>query len=134
MDKLLDMGIDGWKVDQAEQRLGAKVLTSLGTINKSDFKYYYYAAIADHTLKRNSQGIILARPFSHQGGFAACVDKCIVGWGGDYSGNWNGIEKQLRDLYISARNSYAALCVEVGGYFKARPTKLQLIRTPNSEL
>ncbi len=123
MSKLIKMGVDGWKVDEAEQYLeGPFITTSIGAIKKSDFKRYYYAAVADQTRKQNPESIILARPFS------AGIDKCIVGWCGDYPGQWQGIRGQMRNLYKAAAAGYAVLCVEVGGFLGARPTKESLLR------
>ncbi len=128
MARIMKMGADGWKVDQAEDYLGKVVETSLGPMKKSLFKRYYYAALADLSLELNPESLIVARPFSHQGGFAAPVSKCAVGWGGDYGGDWKGLILQVQDLYKSARAGYGALCVEVGGFNGAKPSREQLVR------
>jgi len=122
MHKLMKMGIDGWKVDEAEQYLDEPIVTSIGAIKKSEFKPYYYAALADQSRKQNPESLILARPFS------AGINKCIVGWGGDYSGDWEGLRSQMHSLYKSAKAGYSVLCVEVGGFLGAGPTKESLIR------
>jgi len=123
MNKLMKMGVDGWKVDEAEQYLEKSiVITSIGAIEKSEFKKYYYAAVADQSRKLNPESIILARPFS------ASINKCIVGWCGDYSGDWEGIRSQMHNLYKSAEAGYSTLCVEVGGFLGAKPTKESLLR------
>ena len=123
MDRLMKTGIDGWKVDEAEQYLEDPLqATSIGGIKKAEFKPYYYAAVADQSKKRNPESLILARPFS------ASINKCIVGWGGDYSGDWEGLRSQMRRLYTAAQGGYSTLCVEVGGFLGARPTKESLIR------
>ena len=128
MAKHHNKGIDGWKVDQAEQYLGSSVSTSIGTIPKSEFKPYYYAAVADQSLKYKPDSLIICRPYSHQGGYAARIDTATVGWGGDYSGDLSGLRKQMKDLYRSAETGYGTLAVEVGGFTGQAPTKNQLIR------
>jgi len=123
MDKLMKMGIDGWKVDEAEQYLEDPLqATSIGAIKKAEFKPYYYAAVADQSKNLNPESLILARPFS------ASINKCTVGWGGDYSGDWGGLRSQMQRLYTAAQAGYSTLCVEVGGFLGAKPTKKSLIR------
>lgn len=128
LDKVMEMGIDGWKVDQAENYLGKTVETSIGTIKKSEFKPYYYAQVQQQALAHNPESLIIARPYSHQGGYAASINRCTVGWGGDYEGNFGGIRKQMKDLYRSASTGYGTLAVEVGGFFRSHPSKKSLIR------
>jgi len=128
MDKLHAIGVDGWKVDQGEQTLGKQILSSIGEISLQKFKTYYYSALTNHATATNPRIITLARPISHQGGKAAPIDKCIVGWSGDFRGSWAGMQKQRSLLYQSANAGYGALCVEVGGYTGAKSTKEELIR------
>jgi alpha-glucosidase (family GH31 glycosyl hydrolase) len=123
MAKLMKMGIDGWKVDEAEQYLADPLqATSIGAINKAEFKPYYYAAVADLSKKLNPESLILARPFS------ASINKSTATWGGDYSGDWEGLRSQMHRLYTAAQAGYSAICVEVGGFLGAKPTKESLIR------
>jgi alpha-glucosidase (family GH31 glycosyl hydrolase) len=123
MDKLMKMGVDGWKVDEAEQYLADPLqATSIGAIKKAEFKLYYYGAIADQTKKLNPESLILARPFS------ASINKGTALWGGDYSGDWGGLRSQMHRLYTAAQGGYSAICVEIGGFLGAKPTKKTLIR------
>ncbi len=128
LDRMMAMGVDGWKVDQAEHYLADMVQTSIGEIEKSQFKPYYYAQVRDRAYEHNRESLIFARPYSHQGGFAASRNKCTVGWCGDYSGDFAGLRKQMQNLYKSANAGYGALAVEVGGFFRDHPTKQSLIR------
>lgn len=128
MDNVLDMGIDGWKVDQSPDRLGGTIDTSIGTISKQEFKEYYYADFYDYTTNKNPQGIALARPYSSQGGFGAPISKLNMGWPGDNQGNWGGLVEQLDDIYRSAEAGYGAFGAEVGGYYGEAPGKEVLIR------
>ena len=128
LDKILVMGIDGWKTDAGADALGDIVETSIGVIAKQDFKACYYADMIDYTLTANPAGIIFARPYSHQGGRGATKSKCTVGWCGDFYGDWEGLRDQLQQLYVSAKANYGALAVEVGGYYGINPEKRQLIR------
>lgn len=128
MDKVFTQGVYGWKVDQGEFWLGETVKTSKGTMPQERFRPYYYDAMYDYTRKKNDEAIIIARPYSHQGGLAASVDKVQMGWCGDFSGNWDGIRQQLDNIYQSAQNGYAAVAMEVAGFFKGRSTKEEFVR------
>ena len=57
-------------------------------MSNEEFRAYYYDAMYEYTVKKNPQGIIIARPYSHQGGYAASVEKMNMGWCGDLSGDW----------------------------------------------
>ena len=129
LDKVFVEGVYGWKTDQGEHALpGDTVLTHVGRIPKREFKKYYYSHMYDYTLRKNPEGIILARPFSHQGGFAAPIDKGGVGWCGDFAGDWKGLKKQINNIYVSVNAGYGAVACEIGGFFEERSNKEQFIR------
>lgn len=128
LDKVFIDGIYGWKVDQGEFWFGDTINTYAGTMSNSEFRPYYYDAMYDYTVKKNPSGVIIARPYSHQGGFAASVEKLNMGWCGDFSGDWKGLKLQINNIYKSAEKGYGSIACEVGGFFQARSSKSQLIR------
>jgi alpha-glucosidase (family GH31 glycosyl hydrolase) len=130
MDGLLNIGIDGWKVDNSAHRVSDPVVTSMGSIPRLDFKKYYAADFYDYTRTKGPKGVIMVRPYSAaQGGFGSSVSKCAVGWVGDHKGGFSGIGTQLSDVYTSAQAGYSMVGVEVGGYVKdSPPSKRSLIR------
>lgn len=128
LDKVFVKGVYGWKVDQGEIYFGDTVLTSKGPMTNVDFRPYYYNSMYQYTTSRKPEGAILGRPFSHQGGFEASVDQLSLGWCGDFEGSWSGLKTQIDNIYKSAEAGYGAPGCEVGGFFRARSTKNQLIR------
>lgn len=128
LDKAFTEGVSGWKVDQAEFWFGDGLKTSIGTLSNAEFRPYYYDAMFDYVTARRKDGITIARPFSHQGGYAASIDKVSLGWCGDFSGDWSGLKQQIHNIYTSAEHGYGALACEVGGFFMARSNKKQFIR------
>lgn len=128
MDKAFTKGVCGWKVDQGEYYTGDQVKTSIGTMPQAEFRPYYYNAIFDYTTARKKDGLIIGRPYSHQGGFAASVGKLNMGWCGDFNGNWDGIRLQLDNIYQSAEKGYGAVAMEIGGFFEGRSTREEFIR------
>jgi len=146
MDKVFTDGVYGFKVDQGEYYFadslsmihaklgqdktyfGDTITTSIGRISIREFKRYYYDSMYDYAKKRKSEAITLARPFSHQGDFAASISKLGLGWSGDFKGNYKGLKLQISNIYTSAKAGYGALACEVGGFYEDRSTKEQLIR------
>jgi len=128
LDKVFIDGVYGWKVDQGEYWFGDTLDTSVGRMSNAEFRPYYYDAMYDYTISRNPAGVIIARPYSHQGGYASCVKKLNMGWCGDFSGDWNGLKQQIDNIYNSALRGYGSLACEVGGFYMARSTMKQLIR------
>lgn len=128
LDRVFIDGVYGWKVDQGEDYLGQTVETSKGTISKKAFAKYYYDSMFDYAVSRKSDGITIARPYSHQGGFAASVSKMNLGWCGDFSGDWRGLKQQVNNIYVSSQAGYAAVATEVGGFYGRAANGEQLVR------
>lgn len=76
---------------------------------------YYYDVMFDYTVAHRPEGIIIARPYSHQGGYAASVSKLNMGWCGDFGGDWQGLKDQISNIYWSAIHGYGAIGCKVGG-------------------
>lgn len=128
MDSILDMGVDGWKVDQSPDFVPATVITAAGSMPRQDFKKYYYADFYDYSLNRDIENVTISRPVSPQGGTGASISKNPLGWCGDFSGDFAGLKSQMEYVYEAARLGYGAPGVEVGGYNGAKPTKASLLR------
>jgi len=128
LDKVFVDGVYGWKVDQAEFWFGDSLKTSRGTMSNEQFRPYYYDAMYDYTISRNPAGINMSRPYSHQGGLFASVEKMNLGWCGDFSGDWKGMKLQIDNVYKSAEKGYGAPGCEVAGFFMKRSNKEQFIR------
>lgn len=128
LDKVTVDGVYGFKVDQGEIYFGDTVLTSKGPMTNVDFRPYYYNSMFQYITGKKAEGAILGRPFSHQGGLEASVEQLSLGWCGDFEGSWAGLKLQVNNIYQSARLGYGAPGCEVGGFWKARSSKKELIR------
>lgn len=128
LDKVFMDGVCGWKVDQGEFWFGDSVQTSKGQMSNEEFRSYYYDAMYDYTVKKNPKGVIIARPYSHQGGYFASTDKLNLGWCGDFSGSWDGLKLQIDNIYRSALRGYASPACEVAGFFNERADKEEFVR------
>ncbi|MFI1773366.1 TIM-barrel domain-containing protein [Thalassobellus citreus] len=128
LDKVFVDGVAGFKVDQGAIYFGQNVETSIGTITNAEFRPYYYNSIFDYVTSKKTEGMMVGRPFSHQGGFAASVEKLSLGWCGDFSGNFGGLKLQVSNIFTSAEEGYGAPGCEIGGFFEEKSTKNELIR------
>lgn len=128
LDKAVIDGVYGFKVDQGEVFFGDTVQTSIGEMTNVDFRQYYYNSMFQYITKRKAEGAILGRPFSHQGGIEASVEQLSLGWCGDFTGSWDGLKLQIDNIYKSAELGYGAPGCEVGGFWRDRSGKKELIR------
>ncbi len=92
MNKVLDMGIDGWKCDGTDPLI--YLLRPLPYspakkryITMSEYSNQYYGTFYNYTLTKNPKGLIMSRPVdSYQGlGFLNYSPKYVMfmGWVGD---------------------------------------------------
>ncbi len=128
LDKVFIDGVYGFKVDQGEMYFGDTVTTSVGKMSNRDFRAYYYGAMSDYVRMRKATGITIGRPYSHQGGFHSTPEKMIVGWCGDFGGDWKGLKLQIDNIYRSAQAGFGAVGCEVAGFMGAKATRLDFIR------
>lgn len=128
LDRVFMPGVCGWKVDQGEVSLGSVVSTSVGPMSNEEFRHYYYDAMYDYTTSQKQDGIIIARPYSHQGGLGASVEKMNMGWCGDFSGDWDGLRRQIDNIYRSSQYGYGCVACEIGGFYQKQSTKNEFIR------
>ncbi len=128
LDRVFIDGVYGFKVDQGEMYFGDTVTTSVGRMSNRDFRAYYYGAMSDYVTMRNVAGITIGRPYSHQGGFHSTPDKMIIGWCGDFGGDWKGLKLQIDNIYRSAQAGFGAVGCEVAGFMGAKATRLDFIR------
>ncbi len=137
MDNVLNMGLDGWKLDMGPDYLGGSTVTlsagsTLGaTMALTTFQKYYYQTIYDHAIAKNPENVITARGYAGTPGGTedkAPITKDPLCWQGDYAGDFSGIVSQAGFVYQTAIDGYGCPGVEVGGYSGASPTKNSLIR------
>lgn len=134
MDRVLDMGIDGWKVDGVDALFPANGRCKSGPMSMQKYKDLYYMDMYEYTLKKNPQGVAWARAIDIKAfnpkGFAP-ISHSAVNWVGDEEHNWgkNGFMEALRDIFDSAKLGYTVVGSDIPGYHGDEPiTKKILIR------
>ncbi len=129
LDKIIDMHIDGFKIDDGCNALNPYlVLTSTGPMRGEQFGTYYYNSIASYGLKKNPEFVNMARGYSYQASASSGTGYLQTTFQGDFSGNWTGLKHQINNTYKTARLGYGAPGFEIGGFMDERSTKNEFIR------
>jgi alpha-glucosidase (family GH31 glycosyl hydrolase) len=152
MDQAFALGVDGWKVDNAETSLPDEVETAVGRKTLREYRDAYYRAYYHYVVSRRPEGIIAARPYAFESGDAsqggttpdaaalaaarannagviyAPVDANPAGWVGDQSPDWAGLEEALDNILASAERGYAVVGSDIGGYLSGRRAAKLFVR------
>jgi alpha-glucosidase (family GH31 glycosyl hydrolase) len=121
-DRVLDMGIDGWKLDFGESYiLNDALKTFEGTKTLQEYSERYYEDfLAYGRKKRGPDFVTMVRAWdeSYQfpGRFFAKKEHGPVFWMGDNRRDWVGLEDALDHQSISAKAGYSVVGSDIGGY------------------
>jgi alpha-glucosidase (family GH31 glycosyl hydrolase) len=121
-DPLLDLGVDGWKLDFGENYIqGMPIATDAGDQTLQAYSEAYYADFyAYGQARRGDQLVTMVRPwdesYTFDGRFFARPGDAPIAWVGDNRRDWIGLADALNELFISARAGYVAIGSDVGGY------------------
>ena len=122
---LMTTDFDGFKCDTAADKYYIPLEDSNGTpledINGTQLRNHYYETFYQIAKEQKPEGIILSTAYSRKmdniDGVGAPIQASPINWPGDFCGNFKqGLRKQMRDVYESAKLGYGAPGVEVGGY------------------
>jgi alpha-glucosidase (family GH31 glycosyl hydrolase) len=127
VDALYKLQLDGAKIDFGFAWFGDTVQTSIGRMSNREFGYQYYGDAFDYNVSRSDEFVSMTYAWSGMGlmGFPS---KSHVNWVGDFSGDWKGIKKQLKNIYRSADYGFSGIGCEIGGYWGVPSNKEQFIR------
>jgi alpha-glucosidase (family GH31 glycosyl hydrolase) len=129
LDKILDMHIDGFKIDNGFAALNKySVMTYAGEMRGEIFGSYYYDSIAAYGLSRNPEFVNFARGYSYQATACSGTDYIHVTFQGDFSGDWYGLKHQINNTYKTARLGYGAPGFEIGGFMDQESSKKEFVR------
>ena len=129
MDKVLDVGVDGFKTDGTDPYIIEYGDQAIGyndqTINHRQYADSYYGDFFAYTREKRGDGLIMSRPidcYYHGVEFTgACLsfspkDVMYSGWVGDDDCTWVGLKNAITKLIYSAWAGYANFGGDIGGY------------------
>ena len=121
-DALLDLGIDGWKLDFGDSYiLSTEPDTFLGPQPHQAYsEAYYHDYLSYGVARRGSDFLTLTRgwdvSYHFDGRFYARPEDAPVTWAGDNRRDWIGLEDALTTMFKSARAGYVVVGSDIGGY------------------
>lgn len=134
MDKVLMMGIDGWKVDAGNRRMPDIASCYTGTISKKDYSTLHYRDFYEYTLQRSGKyAITMNKPYDDNTSDSTYVPLAYspVNWLGDQQHTWgsDGLVGALNNFYLAANRRFIAIGSDIGGFSgQTAITKELLIR------
>ncbi len=126
MDVVLDMGIDGWKVDGADPYI-MTLIPAVGYGNKllswKTYREAFYRDFFEYTREKlGNDRVISVRPVNDlpfRIGLPirfATRDVNFAGWVGDDDNDWGGMRAALNDMLSSSRFNYVSYGSDIGGF------------------
>jgi alpha-glucosidase (family GH31 glycosyl hydrolase) len=127
VDVLHRLKLDGAKIDWGFAWFGDTIQTSIGRMTQREFAYQFYGDAFDYNVLHNDEFVAMTYAWSGRG-LTGFPSKSNVNWEGDFSGDWKGIKKQLKNIYLSANYGFSGVGCEIGGYWRTPSNKEQFIR------
>jgi alpha-glucosidase (family GH31 glycosyl hydrolase) len=121
-DPLLDLGLDGWKLDFAEQYIGElPITTATGDVELQQYSESYYRDFyAYGRARRGADFVTMVRPYDESynfpGRFFARPEHAPVTWVGDNRRDFVGLADALDHIFRSAQAGYVVIGSDIGGY------------------
>ncbi len=119
---LLDMGLDGWKLDFGESYIDtATIKTAAGDKPHQEYsEAYYHDFLAYGRSVRGPEFLTMVRPwdesYDFKGRFFAKREDAPVAWVGDNRRDWIGLKDALHEILKSAAAGYVVVGSDIGGY------------------
>jgi alpha-glucosidase (family GH31 glycosyl hydrolase) len=132
MDRVLDMGFDGWKCDGADPLIYLLRPWAYSPALKRYIRYHeyadqYYGTFYNYTLTRNPEGLIMSRPVDSAKGLAFLNYSpkyvMFMGWVGDQHNDIEGLRQAMINVIHSASQNYLNFGFDIGGYKTNGPSQ-----------
>ncbi|MRG97422.1 TIM-barrel domain-containing protein [Polyangium spumosum] len=121
-DHVLDMKIDGWKIDFGDSYVRLDTVnTKAGPVPHQTYsEAYYQDFLAYGVAKRGKEFVTMVRAwdesYDFKGRFFARKEHAPVAWMGDNRRDWVGLADALDHTFRSAAAGYVVLGSDIGGY------------------
>lgn len=137
---LLDMGVAGWKLDFGESYITTPtVQTAAGEKTLQEYSEAYYRDFLVHGAHRRGveEFITMVRPYDKsyefEGRFFARPEHAPVGWVGDNTRDYPGLEDALDHMFRSAKAGYIVIGSDIGGYLDVSDLDVTGAKIPFSQ-
>ncbi len=138
MDVVLDMGIDGWKLDGADPYIMV-LITPNGKndpfITWNEYQELFYQDFFEYTREKSGNDtVVFTRPVDDlpfRLGLPltfATRDNNFAGWVGDEDSDWSGMRSALNDMMTSARFNFVSYGSDIYGFRGGEKDKELYIR------
>lgn len=122
-DALLDLGLDGWKLDFGENYITTDpMMTNAGPQSLQAYSEAYYQDYYAYGAARRGTDdfVTMVRPWDESYGFSgrffARPEHAPVAWVGDNRRDWVGLNDALDHIFRSAAAGYVVVGSDLGGY------------------
>ncbi|MFA6449009.1 MAG: TIM-barrel domain-containing protein [bacterium] len=132
MDRVLDIGIDGWKCDGTDPLFPEGALCKSGPMTAKKYKDLYYSDMYEYTLSKNPQGATFSRSvdmlIANPKGFSP-ISHSPTNWVGDNKHDWTneGFLEALKNIFDSMKLGYTVVGSDTAGYNGSEPITKQLL-------
>ncbi len=123
MDKIIDMGVDGWKVDGVDPyvMLLMPAYGKGGYISWSAYKKQLYSDFYNYSISKNPNMATMARPSDDVIGLGIPLtfmprEVNFSGWVGDRDNTWFGLRGALNGMFSSSLFNYVSYGSDIGGF------------------
>ena len=138
-DALLELGIDGWKLDFGEEYITLDpIATETGPMSRQAYSEAYYRDfLAYGQQQRGREFVTMVRPYDASygmpGRFFARPEHAPIGWVGDNRRDWIGLEDALDHIFRSLLAGYVVVSSDLGGYLDRDDVELTSLVPFDSE-
>jgi alpha-glucosidase (family GH31 glycosyl hydrolase) len=132
MDRVLDIGIDGWKCDGTDPLFPAGAPCKSGPMDSRKYKDLYYSDMYEYTLTKNKEGATFSRSvdmlIANPKGFAP-ISHSPTNWVGDNHHDWTneGFLEALKNIFDSMKLGYTVVGSDTAGYNGDKPITKQIL-------
>ncbi len=121
-DPLLDLGIDGWKLDFGDSYVDEPTVHTLaGEVPHQAYSEAYYRDFLAYGRQRRGADLVTMvrgwdRSYQFEGRFFARPEHAPIAWAGDNRRDWAGLADALDTMLRSAKAGYVVVGSDIGGY------------------
>ena len=121
-DPLLDLGIDGWKLDFGDSYVDEPMVhTFAGDVPHQAYSEAYYRDFLAYGRSRRGADLVTMvrgwdKSYQFEGRFFARPEHAPIAWAGDNRRDWVGLADALDTMLRSAQAGYVVVGSDIGGY------------------